>query len=85
LRDHCDDVDRDYRTIRKTVPYMDPSGTLDGFTEAMAALTTPAIPHRRPSLSVGQACYDGRVDGWMPGAVVDHVTPVARAGRASRW
>ncbi len=35
LRDHCDDVDRDYRTIRKTVLCMDPSGTIDGFAEAM--------------------------------------------------
>lgn len=36
LRGHCDDVGRDYTTIRKTVLYMDPSGTLDGFAEAMA-------------------------------------------------
>ena len=31
-RHPCDDVDRDHRTIR----YKDPSGTLDGFAEAMA-------------------------------------------------
>jgi hypothetical protein len=36
LRDHCDDVGRDCTTVRKTVLYMDPGGTLDGFAEAMA-------------------------------------------------
>jgi glycosyltransferase involved in cell wall biosynthesis len=36
LRDHCDDIGRDYAAIRKTVLYMDPSGGLDGFPTAMA-------------------------------------------------
>ncbi|RZB14442.1 LLM class F420-dependent oxidoreductase [Streptomyces sp. F001] len=36
LRGHCEDVGRDYGTIRKTVLHLDPSGTLDGFAEAMA-------------------------------------------------
>jgi F420-dependent oxidoreductase-like protein len=36
LRDHCEDVGRDYAAIRKTVLYIDPSGMLDGFPEAMA-------------------------------------------------
>jgi hypothetical protein len=69
LRDHCDDVGRDYAAIRKTVLYMDPSGTLDGFAEAMAEYA---------ELGIDEAIV-APPDGAPAQLIERHVAPAARA------
>ncbi|PAZ14573.1 LLM class F420-dependent oxidoreductase [Streptomyces sp. SA15] len=69
LRDHCEDVGRDYGTIRKTVLYMDPSGSLDGFPAAMAEYA---------ALGIDEAIVappDGAPAQWIE----RHAAPAARA------